>query len=378
METIFTNTRLVCRNEIVCGSLVLRDGRITRIDTGISSACSAEDLNGDYLLPGLIEMHTDNLEKHIVPRPGILWPSVPAAVLAHDTQICGGGITTVFDAIAIGEHRESGVRRTILDNSVAAVRMAKEKCLLRADHYLHLRCEVADGGVLDMIEPYRDDPLVRLMSIMDHTPGQRQWMDLEKWRLYHRDKKWTDQEAEKFHRERLELQTRYAESNRRAIIALSRENGIPLASHDDTTEEHCEEAARDGIRISEFPTTLKAARKGKKLGLQTVMGAPNVVRGQSHSGNISALELARQGLLDALSSDYMPISLLHAPFVLHEKLEIPLPETVAMVSANIADMLKLEDRGEIRVGRRGDLVQVAVHDGLPLAKRVWREGKQIF
>lgn len=378
MKNILTNCKVVCRDEIIHGTVAVEDGVISQVDAGSCSSSSVEDLGGNFLLPGLIEMHTDNLEKYIAPRPGILWPSTMAALLAHDMQICGGGITTVFDAIALGDLGHGGVRKKILNQSVEAIKTARENKLLRADHYLHLRCEIADKAVLEMIEVHRDDPLVRLLSIMDHTPGQRQWTNISKWRLYHRDKKWTDEDAERIIAERQELQKSHAHVNRKAILEISRQKNIPVASHDDTTEEHCEDAAREGISISEFPTTLNAASRGKQLGLKTVMGAPNVVRGESHSGNISALELAKGDLLDALSSDYMPISLLHAAFILNEKLCKPLCDTVAMVSSNIADMLGMDDRGRIAVGKRADLIEVGLHDGLPLVRRVWREGQQIL
>lgn len=381
VENILTNCRIVCRNEIICGTVVVKDGVIARIDSGsctTRSGLAKEDLGGNYLLPGLIEMHTDNLEKYIAPRPGVLWPSAMAALLAHDMQLCGGGITTVFDAIAIGDLGHGGIRKKILNQSVDAIKTARDNDLLRADHYLHLRCEIADSAVLDMIETHRDDPLVRLLSIMDHTPGQRQWTNISKWRLYHRDEKWTDDDAERIITEQQELQKIHAGINRRVILEISRQKNIPVASHDDTTEEHSEDAARDGISISEFPTTLCAASRGKILGLKTVMGAPNVVRGESHSGNISAMELAERGLLDALSSDYMPISLLHAAFILNEKLRTPLCDTVAMVSSNIADMLGMNDRGKIAVGKRADLIEVALHEDLPVVNRVWRQGQQVL
>ncbi len=225
---------------------------------------------------------------------------------------------------------------------------------------------------------YGGHPLVKLISVMDHTPGQRQWTDLEKWRLYHRDKRWSDEQAGKIRAERLELQARYAERNRRTAIQFARDREIPLASHDDTTDLDAECSARDGITIAEFPTTLTAARAAKKHGMAVAMGSPNVVRGGSHSGNVSAQDLARLGLLDGLSSDYVPASLLHAAFYLTERLKLALPQTVALVSCNVAEMVGLDDRGEIAVDKRADLIRVGVEDGLPVVRNVWRKGVAVF
>jgi alpha-D-ribose 1-methylphosphonate 5-triphosphate diphosphatase len=212
---------------------------------------------------------------------------------------------------------------------------------------------------------------------MDHTPGQRQWSNLAKYRLFHRDKKWTDQEFEADLASRREAQEAFAQTNRKEIVAICRDRGLPMASHDDTLPEHVAEAVGEGISISEFPTTETAARNARRAGMRIVMGAPNLVRGDSHSGNVSALVLGRKGLLDGLSSDYVPASLLHGAFLATERLGWPLPEAVATVSANIADFLGLADRGRIAPGRRADLIRVTLSDGLPVVRSVWREGRRV-
>ncbi|MFZ3047491.1 MAG: alpha-D-ribose 1-methylphosphonate 5-triphosphate diphosphatase [Desulfatirhabdiaceae bacterium] len=377
METRFTNARIVTRNDIVRGSLVVKNGCILEIDDMRSSGVKTIDLQDDLLLPGLIEIHTDNLEKNILPRPGVLWPSMLASALAHDVQIAGAGITTVFDAIAIGGLREGGLDSRILKESIAAIVRGQSLNLFKADHRLHLRCDVADKQMESHLSTYGVHPLVNLISVMDHTPGQRQWTDLEKWRLYHRDKKWTDPEAERIRLGCLDMQRIYGKKNRVIAVQFARNRKIPLASHDDTTAIDAVSAAADGIAISEFPTTLIAAEAARSHGMRIVMGAPNVVRGGSHSGNISAGELAKQALLDGLSSDYVPVSLLHSAFYLSNVLSIPLPKTVAMISANVADMTGLDDRGEIAVGKRADLIRVTWIDDLPVVRKVWREGQPI-
>jgi len=376
-SAVFSNARLVTRNEVRKGSLCVRDGLIQDLSGGASGS-PAIDLEGDYLLPGLIEMHTDNLEKHLIPRPGVQWPSALSALIAHDVQTVGAGITTVYDSVFVGEYMRGSGRRELLKRSIEAIHQGREQGFLRAEHFLHLRCELADESMLQMFEDHADDPLLKLVSIMDHTPGQRQWSDLSKWRLYHKDKKWTDEDAARIVAERTEIQQRFAEPNRQAVVALTKERNIPLASHDDTTLEHVVESMASGVSICEFPTTEEAARAIKERGLTVAMGAPNVVRGGSHSGNVSALDLAAEGLLDALSSDYAPKSLIHAAFLLHQKIGLPLHDAVATVSANLADVLGLDDRGELAAGKCADVLQVRVFQEVPVIRGVWRRGRRLI
>ncbi|WP_159587377.1 alpha-D-ribose 1-methylphosphonate 5-triphosphate diphosphatase [Chelativorans xinjiangense] len=371
------NAALVLRDEIIKGSLDVRDGMIAGIDAGSGTPPPAVDFEGDYLLPGFIEVHTDNLEKHLQPRPGVMWPSSAAAVLAHDVQIAGAGITTVFDAVAVGEYSAASARRQMIASTVETVGNPAVRAVLKADHLLHLRCELADPSVMDIYEPLADNPLVRLVSLMDHTPGQRQWADLSKWRQFNRDKKWSDKEFEETVERRRAEQEKHVGRHRKAVVALAREHGTVLASHDDTTPEHVEEAVADGIAISEFPTTLKAADHAREHSMKVVVGAPNIVRGGSHAGNVSAIELAKRGLLDGLSSDYVPSSLMQAVFLLSREEAIALPEAVATVSASPAGMVGLTDRGSIETGKRADFSRVRLVDGVPVVLGVWRQGRRV-
>jgi alpha-D-ribose 1-methylphosphonate 5-triphosphate diphosphatase len=376
---ILTNARVVTPDTILDDATVLvRDGLIAAVDQGRSTVHGAVDLEGDYLLPGLIEMHTDHMEKHFQPRPGVLWPSPLAAVTAHDAQIAAAGITTVFDAISCGQYDEGSMRRQMLADQIAAVKHARAEGVLRADHLLHLRCEVCDPCVVEIFEPYRADPLVRLVSLMDHTSGQRQWSDLSKLRQFDSDKGWSDEQFNARVQQRLADQAQYAFKHRELILSMARaREDIVLATHDDTTEAHVDEALAEGATIAEFPTTYTAAVKAHAAGMKTILGAPNVVRGGSHSGNVSAIDLARDGVLDGLSSDYVPSSLLQAAFHLSDLIDLPLPAGVAMVSANVADMVGLPDRGRIAAGKKADLVRVARVDGVPLPREVWRDGRRV-
>lgn len=377
-EQILHNAQLILSDRVQSGTLVLSDGCIKVVDGQNYSGLQGVDCEQDFLMPGLIEMHTDNLEKYCVPRPGIFWPSMSAALIAHDNQIFNAGITTVLDAVALGFTDETNYRTRILDTSVEAVKNAKKKGLVRADHFMHFRCELPSESVVDSFSSYANNRMLRLVSVMDHTPGQRQWSDLSKWRTYHRDKKWTEADAQAEIDRRTELQESYGERNRREILSICKEVGVPAASHDDTLPEHCTEGHREGINISEFPTTLQAARKARELGMSIIMGAPNMVRGESHSGNISSHELAEKDMLDGFSSDYMPISLLHSAFILHQRFGTPLPAAISTVTSNIASMVRLDDRGVLEVGKKADILRVRLEDGLPVVKAIWKDGNLLL
>jgi alpha-D-ribose 1-methylphosphonate 5-triphosphate diphosphatase len=376
-EMILTNARIVTRDAVVDGTVRIAGDEIREVSDGPSGAPGTQDLGGDYLLPGLVELHTDNMEKHFEPRPGAFWPSPVAAVLAHDAQIIGAGITTVLDAICVGDYRDAGRRRKILADSMSSVAAARGAGLLRADHLFHLRCETSDPNVVELFEPCAEDPLLRLVSVMDHTPGQRQWADLESFRTFNRDRGWSDAEFATVIAEHKDQMARYSDRNRQAILRLCRGLDVPLASHDDTTVDHVDQARAEGITIAEFPTTMTAAERARGYGMMTVMGAPNVVRGGSHSGNISAQALAEQGLLDILSSDYVPASLLHAGFFLHQHAGMALAGAVRTITLNPARSVGLTDRGEIAAGQRADLMRVRLHGDLPVLREVWRGGTRV-
>ena len=373
---LFRHASIVLADRVVDGTLAVEDGRIATV--GPSGAAEGIDCRGDYLIPGLVELHTDQLEAHYRPRPGVFWDPV-AALQAHDAQLAASGITTVFDALRIGSDIEMPGMGDHVDVLLGAIVSATADGRLRADHKVHLRCEVPAYDVVEHFERFCDLPLVRLASVMDHTPGQRQYQTLAKYTEYYQTKmRFSDAEMAAFIADRHAEQQRYADAHRKAIVRRGRAVGIAFASHDDATLEHVAEAVADGVSIAEFPTTLAAAQASHGAGLKVLMGAPNVVRGRSHSGNISALELAEAGVLDVLSSDYIPFALLQAAFVLPLRAAtVSLPAAIGMVTRQPAQAAGLEDRGEIAVGRRADLVRVALVGGTPVVRGVWRAGERV-
>lgn len=375
-EFVLTNARIVLENDILSGSVLIRDGLIADVSEG--AVAGGEDMDGDYLLPGLVELHTDHLEAHYSPRPGVRW-NVTSAIQAHDAQVAASGITTVFDCLRMGADEDSGFARGEMRTLADSLAQATAQDRLRADHRIHLRCEVSAADVLDHFEDFRTDPMVGLASLMDHAPGQRQFRTMDQYVLYYKEKRGlSDAAFADFVKRRQEQSARYSGPHREAIAQACRERSIALASHDDATLDHVAEACEAGARVAEFPTSLEAARASHEAGLGVLMGAPNVVRGKSHSGNISARDLAREGVLDILSSDYVPFSLIHAPFTLADEMEaVSLPSAIAMVTANPARQVGLEDRGRIAMGLRADLVRLRRNDEVPVVRTVWREGRRV-
>lgn len=373
------NVRLVLPDQIVGnGWITINDGIIAELGDGAAPGRS-EDLQGDYLIPGLVELHTDHLEAHVMPRPGVRWDPV-AAVMSYDAQLATCGITTVLDSLRVwseeGAQEIGGEAELLAD----AIHTARADGMLRADHYLHLRCEVPMPNVVAEASALIGRPDVRLVSLMDHTPGQRQFRDENKLREYYRGKTGglSDDKLDALFGKRRENSQLYAEDNYRALVQLAARHATPLASHDDTTLDHVAQSVGDGVAIAEFPTTMAAAEQLHAAGVRVLMGAPNLVRGASHSGNVATADLAHAGILDVLSSDYVPASLLLAAMVLPRIVpDIALPAAIRMVTKTPAEAVGLRDRGEIAPGKRADLVRIRMIRDLPVVVSVWRQGRRV-
>lgn len=375
---LITNARVVLPDRVIPeGWLAAEDGRITEIGEGKPPG-RGEDLGGDLLIPGLIELHTDHIEAHLQPRPGVVWQPL-AAALAYDAQIVASGITTVFDSFRVGSDERKDVAASHVSVLIETVKIAREQGLLRARHLTHLRCEVCSPDALEIADSLLTRYSVGLMSLMDHTPGQRQFRDVEKLKdYYRRASTMTEQEMEEFMAERIELHRVYAVPHRRGLVEMARRHDVRLASHDDTTEEQVAEAVSDGVALAEFPATIEAAAASHGAGIKVLMGAPNVVRGGSHSGNVAALDLARAGTLDILSSDYVPSSLLMAAMQLPSLVEgLALPNALALVTRHPAEAAGLNDRGRIAKGLLADLVRVSDRADIPVVRTVWRGGERV-
>lgn len=377
---IINNVKLVLEDETIDGSLEVQEGRIYAFAERQSRLPGALDGEGGWLLPGLIELHTDNLDKFFTPRPKVDWPA-HSAMSSHDALMVASGITTVLDAVAIGDVRDGGDRLENLEKMINAVEETQKRGLNRAEHRLHLRCELPHHTTLPLFEKLVDREPVTLVSLMDHSPGQRQFANREKYREYYQGKyQLSGEQMLRFEEEQMALAATWSLPNRQAIAAMCRERQIALASHDDATHEHVAESYRLGSVIAEFPTTLAAAQASRQHGMNVLMGAPNIVRGGSHSGNVAAHQLAASGLLDILSSDYYPASLLDAAFRIADSDDnaFTLAQAVRLVSKHPAQALGLHDRGVIAEGKRADLVLAHRRGEHVHIDHVWRQGKRVF
>ena len=375
-EQVYTNYRLQLPDQEVVGTLTVRDGLIADIQPGV--VAHGQDGDGHYLLPGLVELHTDNFEQRLAPRPQVKWPIALAAVY-HDRDLAAAGITTVCDAIAVGDITPTSMRMTQFDPMIRAIHEGQLAGRLAVDHRLHLRCELGYNQVHEVTATYADHPLLALISLMDHTPGQRQFVKIDKYKEYYQGKHGVTAEAmDDFIRDRITAQQHHAVDNRRALVGLAAKHQICLASHDDATPEHVQEAVQDGAKIAEFPTTLAAAKAAHSQGLQVLMGSPNLILGGSHSGNVSAMELIAAGLVDIISSDYVPQSLLQAMFTIAQQQAQPLYKVMRLFTINPAQAIGLAgDRGSLAIGKRADLVTLQ-HDGVaPRVTSVWRQGQRV-
>ena len=373
-ELILANAQLVLENEVRHGSLKIVGETIEAIDTGGAVPPGAVDCGGDYVAPGLVELHTDNLEQHLHPRPGVDWPHA-AAILAHDAEIAGSGITTVIDAMRVGFNPS-----TRADSAAYARNLAselwdlREAGTLRISHFLHLRAEICAETLMDDLNEFGPEDRVGIVSLMDHTPGQRQYADVSKLADYMmRTKGMTGKAFEDYCDKLIAQHDRLGDKHEAHAVACARAFGAVLASHDDSTRGQVEHSAGYGVQVAEFPTTTEAAEACRDHGIPVMMGAPNVIRGGSHSGNVAAEPLAKAGLLDILSSDYVPAALLLAAVRLGDTWE-NLARGLSTVTAAPARAVGLTDRGTIEIGKRADLIRFRLHGGTPILDGVWSRG----
>ncbi len=376
-EMILANATLVLPGETRTGSIKIRDGQIADMAEGAGVPAGAVDCGGDFVSPGLIELHTDNLERHIQPRPAVDWPHA-AAIIAHDAELAGTGITTVYDAMRVGSVKAKEARYGKYARSLASELLElRAKDALKISHFLHLRAEVCSETLVEELNEFGDDDRVGLVSLMDHTPGQRQFRDISKLEAYVKGKHGFDDDAFLQHIANLKtMRDTYGDLHEVEAVKAAQRFGAVLASHDDTTADQVAVSAGHGIRLAEFPTTVEAARACHDHGIQVMMGAPNLIRGGSHSGNVAAQELAELDLLDIVSSDYVPAALLLAAVRLGE-LWGDMARGMATVTSAPARAVGLADRGRLEIGKRADLIRFAMRAGVPSLQGVYSRGLRV-
>ena len=378
-DLILANAQIVQETRVIPGALHVTGGQITAITEGPGVPAGAVDCGGDFVVPGLIELHTDNLERHIEPRPGVNWPHA-AALMAHDGELASVGITTVYDALRVGSIHSNGKAnyRKYARGLASEILAARAAGALRISHFLHLRAEICSETLVEELAEFTAEDRVGLVSLMDHTPGQRQFRDLSKLKQYIAKKRNLNDDEFDAHVQGLkDLQKVYGALHETTAVAEAARLGAVLASHDDTTPDQVATSRGHDVKVAEFPTTLTAAQACKAAGIAVIMGAPNLVRGGSHSGNVAAHELAAADCLDILSSDYVPGALLLGACMLADQWN-DLPRGIATVTVNTARAVGLADRGVLAEGKRADIVRFSrLPDGTPLVRGVWSRGLQV-
>lgn len=376
MQTYMTNARIVLADTIIeNGSLLIEDGYITQIDP--ESVCNAKTINlqGKLLMPGMVDLHCDALEKEVEPRPNVHFP-LDFACAQADKRNAAAGITTVYHALSFA-HEELGVRNNEMAAEVArAVNRWQPHALV--DNRVHCRYEITDETGLPILKQLLNEDAMHMISMMDHTPGQGQFKDLSAYHDYltRTYKKTADEINDIIERKIAAASDAYFRMEDLALAAHAA--NISVASHDDDSAERIETMREVKADISEFPITPEAARAAKDAGMWTIFGAPNILRGKSQSGSMKAIEAIHAGLADCLCADYAPASLLVAVFRIPELSDLDLTAAIRLVTLNPARAAKLDDRGEIAVGKRADLIAVSEPGGLPQVTDVWSGGDKVY
>jgi alpha-D-ribose 1-methylphosphonate 5-triphosphate diphosphatase len=381
MAMWLTDLRIVLPDGVLERGAIRIDGEvIAAIREGEAPAGARGALvdgRGLLAIPGMIDMHGDMLEIEAEPRPGAHFP-LDLALHELDKRLAGNGITTAYAAVSFWET----VRRERARTTDRAVQLVETIHRLRpgllVDHFIHARYEVTTPSVAPALADLLAGRRIHLLSLMDHTPGQGQYRDLEQYVAAISQWRGVDPRA-------LEAETRAKMAQgapgywpaARAIVQQAAALGVPLASHDDDTALKVELMAGFGVRLSEFPVTLEAARAARRHGMAVVMGAPNAMRGHSHTGNLSALEAVAAGAVDLLASDYAPAAMLQALFVIVERELLPLHAAVRLVAQHAAAALGLHDRGRLAPGLLADIALVEP-DVRPRVRGTLRRGLPIY
>lgn len=374
MTLVVAGCRAVLPDRVLDDAVVVADdeGRIVDVRQERRRPAGALDAGGAYLLPGLVDVHSDGLEKEVNPRPGTEFP-MGFALRSFEGRLRAAGVTTVFHGVAFEDHPRYGRTVDLALRSCRAIAEAAADAPAidhRVLHRLDARTPVGLAALLGVL-PSEGRALV---SIEDHTPGQGQFRDLDRYRETV-SKSNADADASLIVEQRILERDGLLEHRKRnleAVGELARTGRVALLAHDVEDADEVHELWRLGASIAEFPLSLEAARAAHRHHMSVVMGAPNVLRGGSHSGNVAAEPLITEGLCDVLASDYQPSTLLAAAFGLADRGACSLPDAVRLVTAGPASMAGLLDRGRLAEGLRADLVLVDLHGGWPRVRATWR------
>ncbi|WP_321372441.1 phosphonate metabolism protein PhnM [uncultured Desulfuromusa sp.] len=373
------NTKVITPAEILDdASITVSDGVITAISQGQDATCPAViDARGQYLLPGFIDLHCDAVEKGIEPRPGTFFPT-NVALYELDKTLASCGVTTMYHSLSFAEN-ETGIRSNLMAASVLRT-VNDMQDNFRIKTRVHTRFEITDHCAVPVLKQLIEEKHVDLFSFMDHSPGQGQFKTISSFKDYFGPVyKKTDAEMNALIATKLQARESEAQHYVSELLSLCRDKQVPIASHDDDTPEKINWLKERQITLSEFPVNMETAQAAKNQGVQTMLGSPNVFRGSSQSGNLSAREAITQGCGDILCSDYAPLTLVHAVFMLRDLGLKTLPEAVRMTSLNPAIAVGIDDQtGSIEIGKDADLVLVGNGGDFPRIVRTFVKGQEVF
>ncbi len=377
MQTLIHNATLVLPDRLVeNGWLLIENQRIAGLGEGNSAALQVDrkiDGQGQFLMPGLIDLHSDAIERQVEPRPEVIFDT-HIALGEIDRRLASAGITTEFHAISLDDN-EFGTRSVNFIHDLAHNIKVETDNLVR--HEIHARLELTSQNGFETIKELIKTREVRLISLMDHTPGQGQYKSEEGFRQYiKRTVHMSDEKIDEWILMK-KAQKALVPERIETVTRLAREAGLAIATHDDDTAEKIAGWPKLGVTMAEFPTTMEAATAAHKLGLVVCMGAPNVLRGKSSGGNISALETIQAGVCDALCADYYPAAMLGATFKLVAHHILSLSQAVQLVTLNPAKAVGLDgDFGSLEVGKVADIILVKATSRNPRVLRLFVDGQE--
>jgi alpha-D-ribose 1-methylphosphonate 5-triphosphate diphosphatase len=372
------NFTLVLPNEVVnSGSVRVEDGVIAEIRPE-PVAGAVIDGGGRLLMPGFVDLHGDMIEREIAPRPNAQMP-IDFGIHELDKKLAAAGVTTAYAAVSFATESVYGHVRSLETTSAVIEGINRLRDNLLIDHRVHARYEITNVGAAPALERLLKADEIDMVSLTDHTPGQGQYNNIAAYVASISERRAISEEmAAEIVQKRIAMRSNpQIEVKLKEIVSLALKHRLSLASHDDDSIEKVAEMHDLGVTISEFPVTLPAAEEARRRGLWTLMGAPNALRGKSMSGNLSALDAAKAGLLTVIAADYHPAAFVPGVFKLADVAQGGLPAAVAMATGNAARSAGLTDRGEIAIGQRADLVVVEKGD-VHRIRATFRAGRFVY
>jgi len=326
---VISAKKVLIDNDFTPATLVLAGGKIQEIQPYTGEGIDCGDL---LVVPGFVDLHSDTIEKEVEPRSGVFFP-IEGAIRELDKKLAIVGITHFFHAISFEEDIPGKIRNPkTAEQIVRTIKRLNPELLI--NHYVLLRYEISAPEAYPIVKSLIEEGYVDLFSIMDHSPGRGQFKTFESWKAFYAQNYNLDDKALE------ELKNKKLSGDKEGcalkLIQLARKHGIKIASHDDDSPEKIKFNLQQEITISEFPLNLPTAQFAHQHGITIGMGAPNVVRNKSQSGNVPARKLIKHGVCDYLCSDYYPGSLLRAVFSLHQEMNFSLAQSFQFITSNPA------------------------------------------